>query len=324
MRDPDLVPVHDQPPGGSPSRVYFCIPTHGYQDSNDGAGHCTIGTAAGSADPPEPVDCAKLRLCDIAGINPCQCDANGCVANPYIGTSFDIALRDGVGDGSIVGEGLRMGDGVVPTDAARPIRLVRGGNPVVTGRGGSGGSGGHAGHGGAGGTGGRGGAGGSVGSGGGGSVGSGGLSGNDGGTPADTIPCCIADLYARCPRQGACQESSGDTGSASRQCYASGVTALVKPAQPFQCNSTPTVDYSQVNEIYDSNGSLCYSIETACYCGQACETFWTIWRNAAGEVVASQPRGGAASCLAVGDASASTGTCTNPESRQACTAGLCP
>jgi hypothetical protein len=43
----------------------------------------------------------------------------------------------------------------------------------------------------------------------------------------------VADLYARCPRQGACQESSGDTGSASRQCYASGVTALAKPAQPF-------------------------------------------------------------------------------------------
>ena len=160
--------------------------------------------------------------------------------------------------------------------------------------------------------------------GGGGSAGSGGISGNEA-TPPETIPAA-SRIFTRGVRARGRQESSGDAGSASRQCYASGVQALVKPAQPFQCNSTPFVDYSQVTDIYDSNGSLCYSIETACYCGQACETFWTFWRNAAGVVVAvsSQAREYAASCVPVADASAPTSTCANPESRQACTAGSCP
>jgi hypothetical protein len=49
--------------------------------------------------PPVPVDCYKaIALCSFIG-GVCSCDADGCTAasNPV---AFDIALRDGLGDGS--------------------------------------------------------------------------------------------------------------------------------------------------------------------------------------------------------------------------------
>ena len=45
--------------------------------------------------------------------------------------------------------------------------------------------------------------------------------------------------------------------------------------------------YRQVFEVHKADGALCYSFETACYCGGFCENSTWTWRNAAGQIVAT-------------------------------------
>ncbi len=61
-----------------------------------------------------------------------------------------------------------------------------------------------------------------------------------------------------------------------------------------------------LTEIYRANGSLCYSVERVCYCSQACEVWFTVWRDSAGDLVAN-----------AGDA------CESPPPGPACTRGTC-
>lgn len=51
-----------------------------------------------------------LLLCRGVGSGPCQCDAGGCTVNPGPVYTFDVALRDGLGDGSssLTGGNVRL------------------------------------------------------------------------------------------------------------------------------------------------------------------------------------------------------------------------
>ena len=79
---------------------FSCIPGTGgmsERDPSSGAVTCVATDADGSN--PTPVPCFKLTaFCSIIG--PCACDAATCKARTDMFYSFDIALRDGIGDGS--------------------------------------------------------------------------------------------------------------------------------------------------------------------------------------------------------------------------------
>jgi hypothetical protein len=74
--------------------VWGCSPT--------GDGRCTENLSADPNAAPVPVDCGWATLCDqFTGVGVCECNAAGCDAKtePYV--SFDIALRDDEGNGSV-------------------------------------------------------------------------------------------------------------------------------------------------------------------------------------------------------------------------------
>ncbi len=79
---------------------YNCVPGNGgVGTAPDGTGTqmCFAEDRAGNI--VAPVQCFKLFLfCD--GLGPCSCDATACNARTDFSYSFDIALRDGIGDGS--------------------------------------------------------------------------------------------------------------------------------------------------------------------------------------------------------------------------------
>jgi hypothetical protein len=89
-----------QTPVPNPNLGYACVAapplTNGSgQNVLDAQGNCLENTS-----PPKPVDCAKaFPLC--MGTPPiCQCTMNECHAWELPAVTFDIALRNGVGDGS--------------------------------------------------------------------------------------------------------------------------------------------------------------------------------------------------------------------------------
>jgi hypothetical protein len=75
--------------------VYSCAPP-GPTSMSIGVdpGHCTAG------EPEKAIDCDRLALCQIPE-QPCACTATACTSVVRADVSLDIALRDGVGDGSI-------------------------------------------------------------------------------------------------------------------------------------------------------------------------------------------------------------------------------
>jgi len=74
--------------------TFSCIPGSGGVGNAQG---CFATNDAG--DIIGPVECFKLYpFC--GGFGPCSCDAAGCSARTDASHSFDIALRDGIGDGS--------------------------------------------------------------------------------------------------------------------------------------------------------------------------------------------------------------------------------
>jgi hypothetical protein len=72
---------------------FACMPNVGW--SNDGSGQCVLNTT-----PTTTVPCARIDMC-VPGGTICACSAQGCVSAEGMPTSFDIALRGGVGDGSM-------------------------------------------------------------------------------------------------------------------------------------------------------------------------------------------------------------------------------
>jgi hypothetical protein len=78
---------------------FNCIPGSGGVGTTDANGiqMCLAEDGAGTV--LGPVPCFKLTLfCGGGGV--CSCDAASCNARTDFSYSFDIALRDGIGDGS--------------------------------------------------------------------------------------------------------------------------------------------------------------------------------------------------------------------------------
>lgn len=89
-----------QTPVPNPELGYACVPALAIRDTNgqlvhDAQGKCLLNTT-----PAMPVDCAKAApLC--MGTPPlCQCTMTECHAWEIPAVTFDIALRNGIGDGS--------------------------------------------------------------------------------------------------------------------------------------------------------------------------------------------------------------------------------
>jgi hypothetical protein len=158
-------------------------------------------------------------------------------------------------------------------------------------------------------------------------AGSGGAS-DDGGSD-DAFPCCVADLLARCPMQGACRTAPDDAGTNSRTCYASGVKA-VQTNESGSCGGADAgpFGFRRTTEVYGEDGALCYSMQTYCICGQACEIEWTDWRDGSGTLTAQAEGGKKIACLKPVDggytADPSGGTCAKPPAAPACESGICP
>jgi hypothetical protein len=85
---------HELSPGN-----FSCLPSDTI--TGDGAGYCfgclPADPLTAVRDCRIPINCSIVSLCQTPV---CSCDANGCNAQPDEGYSFDIALKDGVGDGS--------------------------------------------------------------------------------------------------------------------------------------------------------------------------------------------------------------------------------
>jgi len=82
-----------QSPYQNPDASYSCLP--GSQLSAVGSFPDQQCFAGAPGDPGTPVSCAKGFLCST-----CSCAATGCTYAPAPAYSFDIALRDGIGDGT--------------------------------------------------------------------------------------------------------------------------------------------------------------------------------------------------------------------------------
>jgi hypothetical protein len=170
-----------------------------------------------------------------------------------------------------------------------------------------------------------------------GTTGSGGWAGTGGSagtgeSPVRPPPTCLRDLIATCALGAPCQYSNGDAGR--RVCYAGGETLSVVSVTAADCNLGGQGENRNITEIRKADGTLCYSAEASCFCGQACEIQTFIWRNGAGQVVArggSDSRGNTTiTCEGTGE------TCTGPfdwstgqyscqpHLSDQCTLGTCP
>jgi hypothetical protein len=98
------------------------------------------------------------------------------------------------------------------------------------------------------------------------------------------FPSCLRDLFAMCPREGACRSSSDPNGGT---CFASGVRTI-RTWGPG-CGQNDGGRYAMsTTETRKADGTLCYIKTSACDCGTACEAGTSVWTNADGQEVATE------------------------------------
>ncbi len=143
------------------------------------------------------------------------------------------------------------------------------------------------------------------------------------------LPACVKNLVAACATAGTCTSEGTDAGAVSELCFASGVRASFSGAATSR---------TQTVSVTKDDGSPCYSFETTVSFG---EEYQYVWRDAAGQVVATGRNGfgigGGAQIMCTdggetktcdydGDAccdvtNLGNATCVSPVS---CTSGTCP
>lgn len=107
----------------------------------------------------------------------------------------------------------------------------------------------------------------------------GGASGGTGGAPKaeENLPRCLADLVAPCT-------CKGPSACGPQSCFAPGVTRTTTRPDGGSCNFTGDADEIKV---YKAGGTLCYSVQSSGRPDMACEVLTIVWRDAAGQEVAS-------------------------------------
>lgn len=235
------------------------------------------------------------------------------------GTQAGAAGATGAGDAGTTGTGGRGGTGGTGGT---------GGSGGIAGSGGSGGTGGSGGIAGSGGSGGAGGTAGSGGIGTGGSVGAGGASGaaGTGWINLAAFPSCLRDLFAMCPREGACLSDP----ASGRTCFASGVRTGRTWGPSCAQNDGGRPSSLSTTETRKADGSLCYTKTSSCYCDAACEAGTSVWTNGAGEEVATETYTYSSRTISCSGTSDSTtrscgGGCADPDYPVLdCSVGTCP
>jgi hypothetical protein len=158
------------------------------------------------------------------------------------------------------------------------------------------------------------------------SIGAGGSS-----SPKVPPPACLAKLFASCELKGACTvEDVNQDGSRLRYCFTSGVKLVSN--RGTECGN-------REDQVYASDGALCYSRSTAAYATHACEGRTVTWADGAGEPIATAnpiaiatPFGPAAEGLQISCAGGGEqARCAAPEScgwdaltASNCSVGACP
>lgn len=99
----------------------------------------------------------------------------------------------------------------------------------------------------------------------------------------DPLPACLRALIAECPHEPACTFESPDS-ARKNICYASGTRVTETALQTCAVSGGPR-EARHLNEARKPDGSLCYTIESSCVCGHACETGTTRWSDGAGRTV---------------------------------------
>jgi hypothetical protein len=149
--------------------------------------------------------------------------------------------------------------------------------------------------------------------------------GGAGGADAAEPPSCLRALFAACPIEGTCTYADVDGGATTRYCYGSGTRA--EYTTQGSCNSPSPL--TRVGRVTKPNGSLCYTVETRVGQNAACEGLTFVFKDAAGEVVASGFTGSlttTVSCATGGEtaACAFNATCAVDVSTEVCEPGDCP
>jgi hypothetical protein len=140
----------------------------------------------------------------------------------------------------------------------------------------------------------------------------------------------LADLVAACGTEGSCQYQNG--GDGLRVCYAGGARQTTS-TNGGNCNVDTLATIVTTTEVRKPDGTLCYTRESRCFCGSACESSTTTWRNADGNIVAHGTwnwteavvtcEGTSETCRGATRTSGPADPCV-PSSGGNCTLGTCP
>jgi hypothetical protein len=152
-----------------------------------------------------------------------------------------------------------------------------------------------------------------------------GIGADAGGQSGAAVAACLADLFASCPRTGACHSARDDDAGVRTECFASGVTSTTE-VQNELCQRGRYV--TNTSEVRTAAGALCYTTVSEVDCTQAQEAGETTWKDRQGNIVATLRFTYGSQTLSCSE-SGETRTCKQPcsltgQPSSGCELGSCP